>query len=514
MKTKWFILSIWTFLAIITVTAIILTPGKEKNGKVVLKWATDPCPQRDDQVNEFNRLYPNCLLEIDPDNTGTMKVVVQCSAHMGPDLIDHVNQNSIQTYSEAGILWNVKPLADKMGFGLETLPEKLRPLVRMTMISPEGELIEGQCGYPCNVGCITLFYNKNLFDKLKVPYPSKDLTWKKYIQIAKALTYREKPDSVVPDIFGAAGTDLKALIMAKGGTYFNESGTRTLIDGPEFLDAFELYHKLMYDYKVEPTPNQKSAVSSQGGWGSGYITWFGEGKVAMLWGSRWILVQLRRLIKQQKEKRAIWLKEHPNADSGEAPEVMRLGCVMLPRFEGHERVVPSYAKCTGININSSNREDSLKFLQYLAGKNYSMIINKGGDGLPGNKNYNRDLKLLINPEFPGEEEVHNTEIASLKYGAVFKDSPFINAATVNRVLRKVSEKLIATPKMTREEIAEELRTAAHEINRTISRNISRTPRLFKLYCRMLSKGIEPVAEKLERPVPAEIIKKIPVAQKK
>ncbi len=483
MKSRWFILGIWMFLTAMTVVAVIMSPGKITNNKTLLKWATDPCPQRDSQVGEFNRINPGCLLEIDPDNSGIMKVVVQCSANMGPDLIDHVNQNSVQTYADSGILWDVKEMADKMGFGLDTLPETVRPLVKMPIVTKDGKLIEGQCGYPCNVGYTTLFYNKNLFDKMHKAYPSKDLTWKEYIRLAQSMTVTPA-DGVVPDVFGAAGTNLNAIIMSRGGRYFNENGTQSKVDCEEFIDAFELYHQLMFKYRIEPTPDQKSAVSSQGGWGCGHITWFGEGKVAMLWGSRWILVQLRRNIRQQQEKREKWLVEHPGEDPAKAPEVLRLGCVMIPRFEDRRRVVPGYAKCTGINANSPNREQALKFLKYLAGKEYSAIINQGGDGLPGNKNYNHDMKLLINPEFPDEEEVHQAEMDSCRYGGIMDKSPFVNQAVVNRVLRKVSEKLIACPTITRAQIAAELRRAAQEINTTILRNIERTPKLSKLYANL------------------------------
>ncbi|MBN2640057.1 MAG: extracellular solute-binding protein [Victivallales bacterium] len=504
MRSRLFIALIWVFLGIMTATAIILAPGKVKSGRTMLKWTTDSCPERDIQVETFNQLNPDCYLQIDPDNSGVMKVVIQSSAHMGPDLIDHVNVDSVQTYADSGILWDVSKEAEKMGFGLSTLPEKIQPLVKMTTITKDGKLVEGQAGYPCNIGHITLFYNKNLFDKMNIPYPSSDLTWDEYISLAQKMTVKT-PDDVVPSVFGAAGTQIKAIIMAKGGKYFNSNATVSLVDSKEFIDAYELYYKLLYEYQIEPTPHQKTAVSSQGGWGSGFITWFGEGKVAMMWGSRWILVQLRRNILHQKEMREKWLRENPDKDPSEAPEILRIGCVMLPRFKDHERVVPSYAKCTGINVNSPNREKALKFLAYLAGKEYSMIINQGADGLPGNKKYNMDMPLLINPDFPGEEEVHQVEIDSIPYGGVTRSSPFVSNMMVNRTMRKVQEKLVATPGMTRDEIAEELKKAALEINTAISRNISRNSKLLKLYSNMLKEGAEPVSVKLEHAAAQEII---------
>ena len=56
---------------------------------------------------------------------------------------------------------------------------------------------------------------------------------------------------------------------------------------------------------------------------------------------------------------------------------------------------------------------------------------------------------------------------------------------------------MATPGMTRDEIAEELKNAALEINTAIARNISRNSKLLKLYSNMLKEGAEPVSVKLE-----------------
>ena len=475
-----------------TATAIMMIPKKDHAGKVYLSWATDACPERDHQVDTFNQLNPDCVLQIDPDNSGVMKVMIQSSARMGPDLIDHINETSIQTYAEAGILRDVSKEADRMGFGLDTLPESIRPLAIMTTVNQDGELVTGQAGYPCNIGHLTLFFNKNLFDKYNVPYPSADLTWEEYIELAKKMTVFEPERLTVPAVFGAAGLQPKAIFMSKGGEYFNSRGTVAQIDSDEFVSAYCMYHDMMYKHIIEPSPNQKAGVSSQGGWGSGYITWFGEGKVAMYWGSRWILVQLRRNILQQRSTREKWLKDNPEANPNDAPEVLRLGCVQIPRFKGHKRIVPNYAKCTGINVNSPRRESALKFLVYLAGKEYSMIINQGGDGLPGNKKYNNDLSLLINPDFPDEEEVHQTELEAIPYGKVMRSSPFVNNSTVNRIMKKVTEKLVASPEMTHQEIAAELRSANRELNTIIARNIKRESKLLKLYQKMLKDGAAPI----------------------
>jgi len=492
MHTRLTVLITVAVLAVLSVVAMILAPGADKSGQTVLKWATDPCPQREPQVDAFNKLNPDCRLEIDPDNSGVMKVVVQCSAHMGPDLIDHVTEETVQTYADSGILLDITDQAKRLGCGIDTLPEPIRPLVQMTVIEKDGSLMQRQFGYPCNFGHTTLFFNKNLFDKYHVPYPSSDLTWDEYIKLAQKMTIFAPGKSAVPEIFGAAGAMVKVIALEKGGDYFNRWGTVSTVDSAAFIAAYQMYHDLMFKYNIEPSPNQKAGVSSQGGWGCGYINWFGEGKIAMFWGSRWMMVQLRRCIAQQKQIRDEWLQKHPGANPADAPEVLRLGCVLLPRFADGPRVVPSFVKSTGINANSPNKEKALKFMAYLAGEKYSAIINRGSDGLPGNQKYNHNITQLLDPAYPGEEEVHQTELNSIPYGRIVRFSPFVNNAVVNRIMQKVVDKMVTAPGMSHQEIAMALRHAAREINTIIAQNIARNPQLGRVYKKLLEKGAEPI----------------------
>ena len=79
-----------------------------------LVWTTDPNPARTEQVKQFNQLNPDCQLSIDPDSGDAMKIMVQCSANMGPDLIDHIYYDSnLHTYVEAGILLDLTDIGEE-----------------------------------------------------------------------------------------------------------------------------------------------------------------------------------------------------------------------------------------------------------------------------------------------------------------------------------------------------------------------------------------------------------------
>ena len=198
-----------------------------------------------------------------------------------------------------------------MGFGPETLAPSVRPTVMAEVLNEKGELEERQFTYPANVYHSFIYYNKNILDKLGVPYPPRDLTWEKYIELAQQLTIT-RPDSSIPEVFGAAGAGYWPLVWNYGGDAFNADGTRCTIGEKPYINAAIFLHRLYYDFKVEPTPVEKAGVASRGGFGTGYLNWFGEGRVALFWGSRYSLIQLRRFQAEQREARAEYLKRHPH----------------------------------------------------------------------------------------------------------------------------------------------------------------------------------------------------------
>ncbi|MCK4325792.1 extracellular solute-binding protein [bacterium] len=502
---KYFLISIFGILALWTLVTVALIPGKEAGDKTSLVWTTDPNPQREMQVDIFNKLYPDCSLRIDPDNSGVMKVVVQSSAGMGPDIIGQIHiRDNYQIYHEAGLLWDITEQAKKMGFGPETLPEPVRPLVMMRVMNKNGEFEDRQYVYPCNVYHGYIIYNKNIFDKYGISYPPEDLTWEEYINIAKKLTIYENEGDKIPLIFGSAGMGsyLKILIWEKGEDVFNKDGTRCLLNRKGVIEAMVFYHDILFKHNTEPTPTQQAGVSSQGGaFGSGYMSWFGGGKVAMFWGARWNLIQFRRFVTDQRQAKEEWIKEHPDADKYEGPEVLRMGACFVPRFKQGRRYTVVRARCVGINKKSKNREAALNFMQYLTSEEYSQIINQGADAKPGNKKY-INMNLFRHPDWPGEEEVHLMSIKSIPYGRIVSRSMFISNATVERILKKTTDQLIADPELKPDDIAQIMQRASDKINLEISRAIERNPHLQKIYKKLLSQGAEPIVTELDKDKPS------------
>lgn len=498
MSKRYYFLIVFAILGALTAIAYFIIPPETKDSKVQLVWTTDPNPQRQPQVALFNKLYPQDNLTIDPDNSGEMKVLVQCSAGMGPDIIGHVGEYSIMKYYSSGVLWDVTEQAKEMGFGPDTLPDSIKSFVMIEGLDEKGNLTKRQYAYPCSVSHQFIIYNKNIFDRYNVPYPPENLRWSQYVEIAKKLTIFKSKDSKTPDIFGGAGVDPVILIWEKGGRILNDYGTRCLLDSKRAIDAMVFLHELYYKHGIEPTPVQQAGVTSQGGWGNGYITWFGEGKIAMLWGARYNLIQLRRFIFEQKKMKEKWIKDHPQANRYFGPPVLNLGACLIPRFDYHSRTTRARVRGAGINSHSKKRREALNFLQYLASPEYSKLINQGADSKPGNKAY-VTLEKLMHSNWPEEKQVNEIAIKAVSGSRIFPRSHFVSYSAINRNLKLVTDKIINDNerKLTREQIAREMKTITENINLEIARSIKRNRKLKKLYKKMLEDGAEPTVMDLK-----------------
>jgi multiple sugar transport system substrate-binding protein len=134
---------------------------------------------------------------------------------------------------------------------------------------------------PYDTGPIILYYNKDIFDKARVPYPAANWTLDHMKQAAKELTHGKGPSKV----FGFGGVpnpvaDLGPVYLYPfGAKYVNEpQETKCLIDQPPAVVAMEWW----YDFQKKglvPSPAEVQAMAGADP--------FIFGKVAMTSGGSW-----------------------------------------------------------------------------------------------------------------------------------------------------------------------------------------------------------------------------------
>lgn len=244
--------------------------------------------------------------------------------------------------------------------------------------------------------------------------------------------------------------------MQWGGHVFSEDGTRCVIDSPEAIAGVQFMLDLIYKYRISPTPVEQSTMASQGGWGSGTISQFGGGRAAMSLGERWWLCTFRSY------------------------KGLRLGAVEAPH--GKVRVFHGSARATLINKNSPRRYECLKFLKYLSGEKYNVLVNKQADALAPMISYCYSPEFINNPDHP-EEDYNGIWRDTMKYARSPECSLFVN----NSAAYLVVDKQLDLVKNGQKTVPQALKSAAKQINQLILNNLEEDTSLQVRY-EKLTKG--------------------------
>ncbi|MCX8052278.1 MAG: sugar ABC transporter substrate-binding protein [Armatimonadetes bacterium] len=426
-------------------------PDAPPPGKTKLVWVTDDNPARQAQIALFEKLYPDCDLHLDPSNYSLDKIIVQSMAGVGPDLFDSFGASYLEVFVKAGIAWDVTDELRKAG---------IDPIADTWKVSHDSFIRNGRVyGFPTNAGVAVMLYNKDVFDKAGIPYPKGPWKWTKdLVPLAKKLTLRDNKGKIIQYGMLSPWGHWEQFIRQWGGSIYSKDGTHCTIDSPEAIEAVQFMHDLVYKYQVAPTPVAESAMATQGGWGSGNISFFGAHKAAMTVGNRYWLCSLRNY------------------------KNFRMGAVECP-YE-RVRVFLGGSRVTLINAKSPRRREAVKFLKFLASRPYNELINHQADWLAPVKRYCFTDLYLHDPEFP-EEDYNEVWRDVMKYGITGQISPFVNSAVASRIIASQLGLVYANEKSP----ADAMKTAARQINAEIAKTLKRDPQLRRLYQRLTKKRV-------------------------
>ena len=453
---KVFIFCTLLFLAMYAVAEATMVRPKD-DGKVHLRWATDPNPARVVQTSAFGTMFPQTAVAVDPNASGdSTKVIVQCATGSGADLMD-TTPDSEQSLVAAGILLDLTPYAKQMGFD----PSHTYPSLRDAL------MVEGkQYTFPCNVAVDAMVYNKKIFDDHGVAYPKPGWTYADFVRVCKELQDKPSKSGSADIPFANVGGSgfVENLLIGHGGVYFSPDGLHSAMNSPEWVATLQEYQDMMYQDKVIPTPMDSANMSAQGGWGSGGMTIFSAGKAAMIETGRWFICSLPNFPDLQKS----------------------IAAVPLPRVGDRPSAGYCQARGAGINAKSPHWRDSLKFLQYLASPQYSKIIVDDGDSLPPDPQLAYSGKALVNDIVP-DPAFHQAFVTAIAHAKPVQFSAFIDAAITTRWIGEYVEKVenrIVTP-------AQATKLLSAQIDQQIRTNLERRPDLQKKYEQVTGKKYTP-----------------------
>jgi multiple sugar transport system substrate-binding protein len=153
-------------------------------------------------------------------------------------------------YQSRGVLQNLQPYIDKS-------PDMLKDVYPQTLAAYN--LPDGYYGLPRDFQTVVLFYNKDMFDAAKVPYPTDQWTMNDLREAAKKLTLEKNKDGKKQYGFAADVWDMELFwseaIWGYGGDVISPDHTKTLIGEPKAREAWQFIDDMMHKDGSMPDPN-------------------------------------------------------------------------------------------------------------------------------------------------------------------------------------------------------------------------------------------------------------------
>jgi multiple sugar transport system substrate-binding protein len=193
-----------------------------------------------------------------------------------------------------------------------------------------------------------IFYNKDIFDKAGVPYPSNDMTLDQYDALARRVT----SGSGANKIYGAHYHTWRSAVQLFGIL----DGKNTIVDGKyDFLAPY--YERVLKEQDDGIVMSYATLKTS----GTHYSGVFFNSQIAMLnMGTWFIATQIARVAAGEATSKNWGLVKYPHPDGVTAGTT--LGTITS----------------IGVNRNSRNKDAALDFMKFVSGPEGASVLAKTG----------------------------------------------------------------------------------------------------------------------------------------
>lgn len=205
-------------------------------------------------------------------------------------------------------------------------------------------------GIPFRMTKTMLFYNKTMFNAAGVPYPSDDLTYDEYIEIAKKISTWGKSKGIYGTYTHTYANEW-ATIAGQVGTWYTPQGLSNIKD-PAWVKALQA-RKMLDDQGIQMSFGQIKAVKAV------INSNFLGGKNAMVTAGSWLVRDMKN-----KEK---------------FPFDFEVGIAFMPRYDETVKGNRSNFSVSilGIPQKSEHKDEAWKFIKYYVEKASAAIAATG-----------------------------------------------------------------------------------------------------------------------------------------
>jgi multiple sugar transport system substrate-binding protein len=272
---RWVAVAATTMLAAAGVAGCTSTAadssGGEPSGTVTIWVGSWWQPKVDALVAAWNKDHPDITLDIQqqPINNYADKFTAAALGGDPPDVID-LDVGMLSTIAAQNLL---QPLDQFV------TDNKIDPTAYAKAVWEASSFGGTQYGMPDHAYSSFLYYNKDLFDKAGVAYPTADWDYDTFLADAQALTKDDMTGfGMAADLSDPANAMdwIAQNIWGHGGDFFNDDQTQATINSPEAIAGLQYWADLYTKYHVVPASTPNFTVTRD------VVPLFEAGKVAMV----------------------------------------------------------------------------------------------------------------------------------------------------------------------------------------------------------------------------------------
>lgn len=387
MENMLFAILVGVFVVITGVMGWILY-GKAPHPREKTLWILIPADpsaikEQDAYSKEYKKLHPDMEIKTVqfPWRNIWQKLEYMIVAGIPPD-VSGIEQPYLPKFIDLGA---VEPL-DKW---IENDPE-FDPSAFFPQCMNEANWNGIQYGIPESWSTVCLFYNKDIFDKHGVAYPTRDWTRDDLLDAAKKLAKDFDNDGMV-DQWGFYTNNnhwhrYSAWIWMTGGNFFTPDLKRSLFDDPRVIDGFQWLSDLALKHKVMPASSDLRGTNS--------TNLFLSGQMAMIAETRYFVRNFKLERYKDKIKMFDW-------DIEELPHEARRATV----FVSGSNIIPS-------SLPEERKKMAWEYLKFLSSETGQRIIASSNGAIPARMDIAEEMMKLAKTRKPKNDRAF---IRSIKY---------------------------------------------------------------------------------------------------
>ena len=347
------------FIVVLFISLVFLCGCSQKNQKTLIEFASWGSKSEVDilmpLLQEFEKENPDIKVEFMhiPQNY-FQKIHLLFASNTSPDVI-FINNLYLPVYANAGVLEPIN-LTENVFY-----PQALEAL------SFKGELY----AIPRDLSNLVIFYNKDIFDKKHVAYPSENWTFKDFLNTAQKLTdkntfgisFEEDPLFYLP------------YLMSNGGGILPDELTKE-----ESQKSLDFYADLRKKYHVAPERSESASATM--------AQIFLQGRMAMYLSGRWMVPKIR------EEAQFDWdITKFPKGTKGS--------------------IVQLDASGWAISKSSKHKKEALKLIEYLSSRQSIEAFTKSGLIVPAREDV-ANSEIFLNGQKPENAKIFLDIISTSK----------------------------------------------------------------------------------------------------